>query len=1005
VTAEATALKIAASVAKKLAGERTVRERLIKRLKAKLKEIPDSPSVGWRLRWRLMQLLKTTDAEAALVDQDEQGVQALSAMVASQVLRTDPSPDSLLIAQALMTEYPESLGMEEAFGTLAYKLRQMDANINAQFQRMHDSVDQSKTGADPIDPDVLLAGPLRGLGLLDEYRRIQSLKASDPAGAASALAVVIEQVEQAGYGPLAEPLRLERAQLLTEAGEIAVASAEWLRFVEQFLISGAGPGTDEAVSAFTALAKRSGAPAWLRPRAAAISALEHGLNGDLQSSAVIAAAVAAADAGDPAGAQWLALAAEGATAFGETHLVAEIIGQLRQAADACSDAGLNARLRLVIAEAADDELLWQELLNDAAPGSGRYLPVDSALIHARRGRYLCWRGQSASAAAEFRFGVERGCRAKIYDDAAAWCFSTRQVLARASEVPIQELQELSQQARTLSAAGPGSLRVQAYDPEVTALHDLLESVRGKKRPRAARAELRRYLRDSVTSAHLTDELQAHALLGQMYQQSDRPELAISHYIVAGAAEDASTLASQLGKYFECYAEAQSPQYQRRAAAYATAAAQADLILDELVDRWARSAIAAVQQREGRPFGAEVWREAYKLLDGLAVRLPDELVDDLLADIDQFLPRQRHQYTFVDDQIAGILVGLCAGKPHYQRQIAERVLEVFEVADDIAETLVAQFGVLEPVYRLIEEQLHSLVGPYDVERMAQVRNATEVLVRLGNRSAEVVQAADSFVTKELAAPPAYTANSVGHVAGKSTTATLATSLPVGHRIELARYFADHALDGNDAEGNRATFAAACVPLAEALPVDIRNELFDRLFRLAVGSDEPVSRFDELEKRFGDLFAPFHIERTPGRLRRQVIMTLAILATDQQRQRLVWHAAQLLMRTGESQDALAFARTGYALSQLGYSIELPWRTMALSNDPETRLLAATVLPTSTEQMDFEAAESLARDPNTGVRVAMAASLAGVSNLGSIGIEELTQILRTDASYRVRAELNRP
>jgi hypothetical protein len=78
---------------------------------------------------------------------------------------------------------------------------------------------------------------------LDEYRRIQSLKASDPAGAASALAVVIEQVEQAGYGPLAEPLRLERAQLLTEAGEIAVASAEWLRFVEQFLISGAGPGS------------------------------------------------------------------------------------------------------------------------------------------------------------------------------------------------------------------------------------------------------------------------------------------------------------------------------------------------------------------------------------------------------------------------------------------------------------------------------------------------------------------------------------------------------------------------------------------------------------------------------------------------------------------------------------------------------------------------------------------------------------------------------------------
>jgi hypothetical protein len=93
--------------------------------------------------------------------------------------------------------------------------------------------------------------------------------------------------------------------------------------------------------------------------------------------------------------------------------------------------------------------------------------------------------------------------------------------------------------------------------------------------------------------------------------------------------------------------------------------------------------------------------------------------------------------------------------------------------------------------------------------------------------------------------------------------------------LARHFANHALDENDIENNRACFAAACIPLAATLPVDIRNDLFDRLFRLAVGSDEPVSRFDELERRFGDPFAPFHIERTPGRLRRQVIMTLVMI----------------------------------------------------------------------------------------------------------------------------------
>ena len=79
------------------------------------------------------------------------------------------------------------------------------------------------------------------------------------------------------------------------------------------------------------------------------------------------------------------------------------------------------------------------------------------------------------------------------------------------------------------------------------------------------------------------------------------------------------------------------------------------------------------------------------------------------------------------------------------------------------------------------------------------------------------------------------------------------------------------------------------------------------------------------------------------------------------------------------------------------------MALSNDREIRLLAATVLPAATEQMDFEATESLARDVDTDVRIAVAESLAARSRDGSVGIDELTQILRADPSYRVRRAIS--
>jgi hypothetical protein len=999
---ESSAFKIAAKAVKVGVGEKTVREKLVKRLKTKLKEVPGAPTVGWKLRWRLMDLLKDKDAEGALMDQDQQGVEALSAMVASRVLHTDPSAESLIIAEALMTEYPESLGMQEAFGGLYYNMRRMDESMNASFERVLDAIDQSGQTATQIDPDILLTGPLQGLGLTDKHQTAEQLAASDPTAAAAILAEVIQELERAGYGPLAEPLHIQRAQLLTNAGQFDAADSEWLPFVERFLVSGGGASAEKAVSAFSALADREGAPAWLRPRAIAVSALENWIIGDTESDIAIAAAVAASEAGDPAGALWLSIAAEGATALGERQLVADVSGQLRHVADSCAEANLRIRLRLVVAEATDDEGLWASLLSDAAPGSGRCSLQDSALTHARRGRYLFWSDRSEAAAAEFRFGVERGCRARIWDDAAAWCRSIIRVHSRASMVNFTEMDNLRQQSRAITASGRGALRVQAYDPEVAALQDLLEAAVGRKRPRAARAELRRYLRDSVASAHLEDEIQAHILMGRMYQQSGHLERAVGHYIVVGSADDCREIAAQLSGYFDCRGESRALQFQRRAAAFGAAAGEADLIPDHLVNDWATSAIAEARRHDGRPIGADVWLEAYKLLARLSIRLPNELVDQLLSDMDRLLPRQRHHYTHADKQIAAILVGLCAGKPEIHAQIAQRVALAFEVADDIAENLIVHFDVLEPVYRLIEEHLQTLVGPCEIEDFGKVRNATEVLVRLGNRSNEVIQAAESFVARELAAPPTYSANHISHVAGKSDTATIATCLSADRQIALARHFADHALDENDIEDNRALFAGAIVPLADILPTEVRNELFDSLFRLAVGSDEPVSQFDAWERRFADPFAPFHIERVPGDLRRQLALTLAILAADGQRRRLVSHAAQLLLRTGESQDALAFARATYQLNRFGFSIELPWRTMALSNDPEMRLLAATVFPTSTEEMDFEATESLARDPDTNVRIAVAESLAARGHLGSVGIEELTQILQTDPNYRVRRRL---
>lgn len=148
--------KVVAPAVKKMIGEQTVRERLVKKLKIKLKEIPDAPVLSWKQRRRLMTLLKDEDAEGLLMDQDDQAVNALSAMIAGTVLQSAPSNDSLAIAQALMTEYPESLGLQEAFGGLYYRLRRLDESINAQFERVMQSIEQStQTGSEVTSRGVV----------------------------------------------------------------------------------------------------------------------------------------------------------------------------------------------------------------------------------------------------------------------------------------------------------------------------------------------------------------------------------------------------------------------------------------------------------------------------------------------------------------------------------------------------------------------------------------------------------------------------------------------------------------------------------------------------------------------------------------------------------------------------------------------------------------------------------------------------------------------------------
>ena len=125
-----------------------------------------------------------------------------------------------------------------------------------------------------------------------------------------------------------------------------------------------------------------------------------------------------------------------------------------------------------------------------------------------------------------------------WQDAANWTASARYVLCRKESVNYTEVTALVQQETALNEAGPGSLLEQGYDLRTTALTKLVEIDATNGPARSARIDLHRYLRRSIVLGELTNELDAHQLLGRLYRQIGRAQPAVQHYIRAGDVKEA-----------------------------------------------------------------------------------------------------------------------------------------------------------------------------------------------------------------------------------------------------------------------------------------------------------------------------------------------------------------------------------------------------------------------------------------------------------------------------------
>ena len=470
--------------------------------------------------------------------------------------------------------------------------------------------------------------------------------------------------------------------MLAASGQFGAAADAWLPMVDDYLTADYGYGPHDAINSWAAIATHEGAPAWLHRRRAAVIALEHCVLGDLPAGDALAQAISAADAGDPVAAVWLMHAAEACLTDNQPDDVEQRRDRLLSAA-ATTNAMVAVRLRLAVGDATADEGLWQQLLSDTIPGGTGVTTELAVLILARRARKLFWDGQINESLAQYRMAAGRGGHARHWQDAANWISSARHVLCQADTVDLADLTALGQQETALHEAGAGSLLEQSYDPRTTALTKLVEIDATDGPARSTRIDLRRYLRRSIILGELTNELDAHQLLGRLHRQMGEAEPAARHYITAGDVTAAGDVAAELTSYHDCLAAAASPVPGVRAAALRAGYRQADLIPDDLSAPWAQTAFGEAKRPIAMPYGPDPFLNGYEVLQGLANRFPDSLVSEFLDTIDPLLPREPGRYRAMDDQLAHILIGLGRNNPEHRTAVAERIATVFEVADDLA----------------------------------------------------------------------------------------------------------------------------------------------------------------------------------------------------------------------------------------------------------------------------------------------------------------------------------
>ncbi len=432
----------------------------------------------------------------------------------------------------------------------------------------------------------------------------------------------------------------------------------------------------------------------------------------------------------------------------------------------------------------------------------------------------------------------------------------------------------------------------------------------------------------------------------------------------------------------------TPRPWERAAAFAFAAACADLLIDEGARLWCTAAFSEiVEHPQPAGFGApDPWLAAFKAFGQLAVVSTEDQARRFLAISRELLPREPNRYRFTDEDQVHALVGIARAHPDLGPEAVDHLLEAVLLDQHMGE--------------LALREGQDLLRGDPKRTVAAVREAAEgsqlaalALIAAEDETTHAVPLARQRLEAAVA-PRVHEPGLQTFGTGMSQTAALITALAEDDRVRFARGMLDFASDRRESAHNWYEALLALRGIARYIPNDIRDELFGQVVPFAEGRHETAER-GELFPGAADPLQRFRFSFGESSLAPAGLMAAAALARADEQYEIVQRISVALLRDASDQTANSIA---VALASLPpVRVTLPLDLLAGHPSPWMRALAAVVWAQRPDEPE-EIGVTLAEDRSPHVRGSLARSLRDDPRN-----EKPRAILSADPRRSVRQQVN--